>query len=254
MSLTAAVRLAISAAYLSAAAVTSAQATTSPADVTFTATTHQTISNTTVFSNSTTLGIRYPATAISLFLGPETAHGELGASVISVNESQTEFKLECLASLGSHSSFPTPPCGLASPITITEGVSTMVYTINRSLKPTSAVPADNTAALPTPDSTDSAISHFVNCELHGGTRATKAICTSHSVIQGLGDATGTTTLASTQISYVPVFITAGQEKLQSLSTGSSEGGGAAPLPLQTRPAAWAVAAAGAMGIVLVDHF
>lgn len=70
--------------------------------------------------------------------------------------------------------------------------------------------------------------------MDGGTRASQAMCTGHSVIPGLGNGTDTTTLASSQLNYVPVTITAGVENLMRVSAsgtmgngegGSGEGGG-----------------------------
>ncbi|TKA24765.1 hypothetical protein B0A50_05753 [Salinomyces thailandicus] len=107
----------------------------------------------------------------------------------------------------------------------------------------------------------------VDCHLEGGTRASQAMCTGHSVIAGLGNGTDTTTLASSQLNYVPITVTAGQENLPTnssaagaSSTGSEDGseggdgggrtgvasGGGAP-PMRTM----AICAVGAVAGVLV---
>ena len=62
----------------------------------------------------------------------------------------------------------------------------------------------------------------INCDLRGGTRATAATCTGRSVIDGLGTVAWTSTLASTQLSYAPVTITAGAIKLQTATEKSEQ--------------------------------
>ncbi|KAK3083570.1 hypothetical protein LTR53_020171, partial [Teratosphaeriaceae sp. CCFEE 6253] len=52
----------------------------------------------------------------------------------------------------------------------------------------------------------------VDCSLYGGTRATSAVCTGYSTVDGMGNMTAapvTTTLAGSQVNYVAVTITAG---------------------------------------------
>jgi len=64
----------------------------------------------------------------------------------------------------------------------------------------------------------------VNCALLGGSSATGAVCTGQSASANL---TQTTTLNSSQISYVPVTVTAGATKLASIAsqaTGSASSG------------------------------
>lgn len=61
----------------------------------------------------------------------------------------------------------------------------------------------------------------------GNGHAIEAACTAYSAISGLGIEAATTTLASTQITYVDVTVTDGQAKLQETPTpvnGVGEGG------------------------------
>lgn len=51
--------------------------------------------------------------------------------------------------------------------------------------------------------------------------ATSAVCTNSSAISGLGEMGSTSTLASTEINYFPVTITAGYEKLIAAATMTS---------------------------------
>lgn len=65
----------------------------------------------------------------------------------------------------------------------------------------------------------------VQCELVGAhlsdtpmAGATSAVCTGASAIPGLGRVQSTSTLASSEINYVPVTVTAGAQKLVAAST------------------------------------
>lgn len=100
----------------------------------------------------------------------------------------------------------------------------------------------------------------VNCNLIGGTRASQAICTGSSAIPGLGNGTQTTTLASSQINYVAVTVTAGATKLASIAaqatgtntaSGSSStgAGGAGASSSRAAGAAMATVARYAVGAV-----
>jgi len=69
----------------------------------------------------------------------------------------------------------------------------------------------------------------VRCQLVGAVLdetpiqgATSAVCTANSAISGLGVVGSSSTLASTEINYVPVTITAGAEKLIAASTLTAE--------------------------------
>lgn len=71
--------------------------------------------------------------------------------------------------------------------------------------------------------------HLSDTLMHG---ATSAVCTGTSAIPGLGRAQSTSTLASSEINYVPVIVTAGYQKLAAASTmtlapsaGTSTAGG-----------------------------
>jgi hypothetical protein len=97
----------------------------------------------------------------------------------------------------------------------------------------------------------------------GGTRATAATCTGSSQIEGLGRVGSSTTLASTQINYATLTVTAGRSMLAAASEaaaqassdeGGGEGGGdknAASSPLGEVCWAmygWVVLAAGLLGV------
>lgn len=71
----------------------------------------------------------------------------------------------------------------------------------------------------------------ISCVLYGALsasdgHASKAACTGHSDISGLGEAGATTTLASTQITYVDVTVTEGVGKLVAGVEGATAGAGA----------------------------
>jgi hypothetical protein len=56
----------------------------------------------------------------------------------------------------------------------------------------------------------------------GGTRATAATCTGSSVIEGLGRVGSSTTLASTQINYATLTVTAGRAMLAAASEAAAQ--------------------------------
>ena len=56
----------------------------------------------------------------------------------------------------------------------------------------------------------------------GGTRATAATCTGSSQIEGLGRVGSSTTLASTQINYATLTVTAGRAVLASASEAAAQ--------------------------------
>lgn len=56
----------------------------------------------------------------------------------------------------------------------------------------------------------------------GGTRATAATCTGSSQIEGLGRVGSSTTLASTQINYATLTVTAGRAMLASASEAAAQ--------------------------------
>ena len=99
----------------------------------------------------------------------------------------------------------------------------------------------------------------VNCALLGGTRATQAICTGASAVQGLGNGTQTTTLASSQLNYVPVTVTAGVENMNAVShspsspsgsSGGTSGGGGSGSATSSAGAAVATVVRYAVGVVV----
>ena len=62
----------------------------------------------------------------------------------------------------------------------------------------------------------------INCDLAGGTRATAATCTGSSEIEGLGLVGSSTTLASTQINYATLTVTAGRAMLAAASEAAAQ--------------------------------
>jgi hypothetical protein len=56
----------------------------------------------------------------------------------------------------------------------------------------------------------------------GGTRATAATCTGSSEIEGLGRVGSSTTLASTQINYATLTVTAGRAMLAAASEAAAQ--------------------------------
>ncbi|KAK1017606.1 hypothetical protein LTR54_002264 [Friedmanniomyces endolithicus] len=118
----------------------------------------------------------------------------------------------------------------------------------------------------------------VACSLYGGSRATSAVCTAFSAIPaaapppphgGIGpgalsnNGSQTTTLAQSQISYVPITIEVTDTVMPTASAAGGSGGsatGSAPAAATTNAGmgsavpgfmAWVVAAAGAGGVVLL---
>lgn len=59
----------------------------------------------------------------------------------------------------------------------------------------------------------------------GGTRATAATCTGSSEIEGLGRVGSSTTLASTQINYATLTVTAGRAMLAEASEAANNANG-----------------------------
>ena len=63
--------------------------------------------------------------------------------------------------------------------------------------------------------------------MSGGTRATAATCTGSSQIEGLGRVGSSTTLASTQINYATLTVTAGRAMLAAASEAAAQASGEA---------------------------
>ncbi|KAI7608768.1 hypothetical protein KC346_g9483 [Hortaea werneckii] len=148
---------------------------------------------------------------------PMASSGSVDASVITASPNWTVYALGCDAA--SSPAFPSA-CGLETAYNITEGPSTLAYSFS-----------NNAAKLPGATGTPLSPTDLVtmNCRMDGGARASQAMCTGHSVIPGLGNGTDTTTLASSQLNYVPVTITAGVENLMRVTAssgtmGAGEGG------------------------------
>jgi len=107
---------------------------------------------------------------------------------------------------------------LQSTITVTGGESTLIYTYNPVVTTDDGMPG--TSIHPPPTTTHSGAT--INCNMSGGTRATAATCTGSSQIEGLGRIGSSTTLASTQINYATLTITAGRASLAAASEAAAQ--------------------------------
>ena len=115
----------------------------------------------------------------------DNSHGEVQQPLMEQQgRDKTTFVLSCIPRTESN-------CDFGSSVTLTEGQSTLIYTMRYD---------DQSPAT-------------VNCNLEGRPYATAATCTGRSAISGLGNVASTSTLASSQISYASVPITAGAAKL-----------------------------------------
>ncbi|KAI7088679.1 hypothetical protein KC356_g3073 [Hortaea werneckii] len=144
---------------------------------------------------------------------PMASSGSVDASVITAAPNWTVYALGC--GTASEPAFPSA-CGLDTAYNITEGPSTLAYSFS-----------NDAAKLPGATGTPLSPTDLVtmDCRMDGGTRASQAMCTGHSVIPGLGNGTDTTTLASSQLNYVPVTITAGVENLMRVTASGTMGAG-----------------------------
>lgn len=140
---------------------------------------------------------------ISLFL-PMGSPDQIEASIVSASPNETAFALGCAANATSSSA-----CYWDTDITVTEGESTVIWTN------THAGEGAVSVTIP-PMTMECALvgAHTTETPIHG---ASSAICTARSTIPGLGIAASTSVLASVDIKYVPVTVTAGVEKIMAAS-------------------------------------
>ncbi|KAK0260963.1 hypothetical protein B0A54_01228 [Friedmanniomyces endolithicus] len=194
-------------------------------------------------------------TTVSIYLPFNGA--SLAASIITAAPTATVYAIGCEVQSGACA----PGCSLDSSVTVTEGESTLRYTWSNGMH--AAIGPTGTALLP--DVTT------VACSLYGGSRATSAVCTAFSAVPaqpqpppngGIGpsvmsnNGSQTTTLAQSQISYIPITIGVTNTVMPSPSSSS----GSAPAVATTNAGvgravpgvvAWVVAVAGAGGMVLL---
>ncbi|KAF2166884.1 hypothetical protein M409DRAFT_22936 [Zasmidium cellare ATCC 36951] len=139
---------------------------------------------------------------VSLYL-PMGAPSQIHASIISATPNETAYALGCTDNA------TTSGCGYNPPITVTEGESTIIFT--------NTYEGDQTTMTAEPLTMQCQLvgAHLYDTPMHG---ATSAVCTGASAIAGLGRVQSTSTLASSEINYVPVTITAGAQKLAAAST------------------------------------
>ncbi|KAF2210339.1 hypothetical protein CERZMDRAFT_99403 [Cercospora zeae-maydis SCOH1-5] len=137
---------------------------------------------------------------VSLFL-PMGSPDQIDASIISASPNHTAFALGC----GNNASITD--CGWDPPITVTEGESTIIWTNtqNEDLSATAPIMTLECALVG---------AHTTESPING---ASSAVCTARSTIENFGIVASTTVLASTEISYMPVTITAGMEKIAAAS-------------------------------------
>ncbi|CAK1362520.1 unnamed protein product [Cercospora beticola] len=139
---------------------------------------------------------------VSLFL-PMGSPDQIEASIISASPNHTAFALGC----GNNVS--TSDCGWDPPITVTEGESTIIWTNTHKGQ------EDVSATIPFMTLECALVgAHTTESPING---ASSAVCTARSTINNLGVVASTTVLASTEISYMPVTITAGMEKIAAAS-------------------------------------
>ncbi|KXT00638.1 hypothetical protein AC579_865 [Pseudocercospora musae] len=143
---------------------------------------------------------RASTSTVPLFLPmPMGSPEHIQASVISASPNQTAYALGCT------NNDTTTGCAWNPPITLTEGESTVIYTTTqRGQEPV-------TYDIPHVTMHCALVgAHTTENPFHG---ATSAVCVGSSAVSGLGVVVTTSTLASTQVSYVPVTITAGMQKI-----------------------------------------
>ncbi|KXS93706.1 hypothetical protein AC578_3841 [Pseudocercospora eumusae] len=143
---------------------------------------------------------------VSLFLPMHTPE-QIQASIISASPNQTAYALGCT------NNDTTTACAWNPPITVTEGESTIIYTNTHRWQE---------------DFTYDILHMTMQCELFGAHTtenpfqgATSAVCVGSSAVSGLGVVVTTSTLASTQLGYVPVTITAGMQKIMEASRSAA---------------------------------
>ncbi|KAK5171452.1 uncharacterized protein LTR77_004597 [Saxophila tyrrhenica] len=164
-------------------------------------TTPMTVNNTAASPTPTS---NYPIKTIFL---PLDVPPNLGASIVTAAPNATEYALSCLSTPSQNSD---DTCAFATPVTITEGPGTLVYTIfyhDDEGATTNAAPAT------------------INCALSGSPSVTAATCIGRSAIAGLGEFASTSTLAYSQILYATLAVTAGREKLEGVREGEGRAGG-----------------------------
>jgi len=171
----------------------------------------------------------YPT--ISLFV-PLGAQGPLAASVITAAPSATVLAIGCME---DPAIVCATGCDLDNSITMTCGESTLAYTWT-----------GNDAQFNTNVSSLVRGVTTVSCALYGGTSATSADCTGVSALPSdnfSANSTTTTILNASQISYMPITITAGAASAKSglvlasssssnhaaANSASSSGGASAPI-------------------------
>ncbi|KAM3420634.1 hypothetical protein BST61_g3891 [Cercospora zeina] len=155
-------------------------------------------------TTSTTSATASPSPAetsiVSLFL-PMGSPDQIDASIISASPNHTAFALGC----AHHAS--TTDCRWDPPITVTEGESTIIWTHTQN--------EDLSATMPVMTLECALVgAHTTESPING---ASSAVCTARSTIENFGIVASTTVLASTEISYMPVTITAGMEKIAAAS-------------------------------------
>ncbi|KAI5359771.1 hypothetical protein Slin14017_G093320 [Septoria linicola] len=160
---------------------------------------------------------------------------QIEASIISASPNHTAFALGCVNGAS------TASCGWDPPITITEGESTVIWTNTHKGQ------EDVSATIPYMTLECALVgAHTTASPIHG---ASSAICTGRSTIGGLGVVASTSVLASTEITYMPVTITAGLEKIAAASEYAATAMPESSTSSAGAPAATEMAVMGLSGII-----
>ncbi|WPG98266.1 Hypothetical protein R9X50_00105400 [Acrodontium crateriforme] len=155
-------------------------------------------------ATTTTTNITSGLPTVSLFLPMADPSQLLAASIVTAEPNGTVYVIGCLPTVDA------ADCGFSPPVTVTEDDDslrfTMSYNVGDDLTDSSLLGSGSTSASSAPLEITS------NCQLYGAPRATSAVCTGNNAVSGLGNAASSTTLASSELNYMPVIITAGAQK------------------------------------------
>ncbi|KAI2628667.1 hypothetical protein GGR54DRAFT_636381 [Hypoxylon sp. NC1633] len=186
-------------------------------------------------AQNTTITAAPPQTIINLFLGSRReSNYSFAGSVIAVDETATTYEIRCSSGALNLPGFPTTTCDLKDPPwTVTEGPATMVGVLTTAIETVSAVLDEK-------------------CVVEGHTAA---YCNYTYVGNSAGQTTSTTyTTIITGDNYAeyPITITAGAEKLTTVTeTSPANTTAAAPVPYSTSGIGINVAKMRALGVVVL---
>lgn len=137
------------------------------------------------------------SSTVSLFFPGGVDKQSLVASVVGANPTMTTYVISCPTGTSSDQ------CGFDPAMTITQGPTTAIMTIESS-------------------DGDPVETDIINCTIEGTTRA---VCTANTIVVSSGQTTSgssVSALSASDVQFVPVVVTAGVEKLSSPSaTGTA---------------------------------